>query len=723
MNMTLARRGAALVAVVALFTLIGQLGLPRETAASAPPVVPVELGPAVSVPIPSDVRAALVEGARSDAALGAPRPLGPAQDKDLIAFEQFEGATWPPEGWLVVDRKVASGTPARFAWGRETCEVPPTTGGSGAAWSIGGGSEGSQLACWAPYSQPVETWLVYQGIDTTNYPGGLSLQFNFKLDMPRNDAFRFCLIRDPSSTQAQCYTFNNLTEAQRNRWLNLADSVLENTSGYPALSVAFLYLDDTPNGTTRGAIVDNILMEGLKDAQQPTEPSQTNQPPGPTRTPLPPTEIPPPPGTRIYMPVAMMRARASDFPSAPTAEPLPTGGPAGVLVGLGLAIDQDTGDLLAPGPAYQYGQLHLCQVTRWSDATVGTPLSWQWFLDGQALQGDINRQAVPVPYVSGWAGMCLQYQPGGTGPLLPLPKGTWRIDVWLGGTDTSRAPDSSAQAVIQDAAPPGATELPPPEPSATPRPTSTAGPTAVPGTYTCRNVLVNGDFEQGPNIGWNFDSNALINGQPATLEGVILRYDAVGINAPAGGGAWLSLLGRGTGIRMDLIQKDAVATFDPARVVSATLEYTFAMQTQEQRNGTHDDLLATFVRTPSGEMEQIGGALTEENTDPGMYYTVTTRAVDQIIRRAGWDSFMFWIASRNNDVAETATVHLIDSFALNVCESKTDLTPAQIRARDAAGPTMTIRPIPGRVIGDVASAPLSARGALPADVPMHVWSR
>ena len=74
-------------------------------------------------------------------------------------YEDFED-DWPAPGWRVTDQSDSDG--GEYLWGKRDCH--PHTGGF-AGWSVGGGAQGSALACGANYPNNVRSWAVYGPFD------------------------------------------------------------------------------------------------------------------------------------------------------------------------------------------------------------------------------------------------------------------------------------------------------------------------------------------------------------------------------------------------------------------------------------------------------------------------------------------------------------------------------------------------------------------------------
>lgn len=683
MSTLLSRKWAVAIIVAALFVVavIGVTG--RSVPAQASEPLPVEVAEQFRVPLPEEVVAAMERRAAvGPVADSAPDgPAAPAQD--VIASEGFEGDTFPPEGWEVVDRIAGqAGQEDQWTWGRQTCEVP-STGGTAAAWGVGGGAQGSQLPCWTAYSEPVDGLLVYPGIDTTGYAGGVSVTFVFKPDIPRNNAFQICWAPSPEE-QATCRSYNVPPE-QQNRWLVPQDTVLPDSAGHSDLVVFFRYLDEEPTGASRGAIVDNVLIEGLLEEPTPvptTAPTNTRpptQPPQPTNTPR--------TGIDIFMPFSLKRF---DTVNLPTVEPPP---PWSVVANLGTVNDEGE---FEPGTRYQLGLMGMCLQVDWEGLEIGSQIRWQWFVNDEAVAPDdtnLNR-TIETQQEDGWFRSCIQYSNQETGELLPLPEATYRVDVWALNVAPGAPVHDSAEAVI------GSEGTPPPV-------VPTATPTLDPGQYDCRDVITNGGFESGPDEGWEVVGNFTVQGQPVQLSDIIVRYEDAGISGIGEEyGDWFGFfrfIGSDFDIITELRQLDSVPEVPSEQVASAQLDYWAGILTEEVPNGEATDRMGAFFISSIGadgtvEGQPIAGSLiSEENREGGRYYRFTIDVTDMVKQRAdeGWPLMRLGYQATQN--TEAATQFLLDRVSLNLCTERS--------AAAASNPGV-------RRSGDV---PASSFGVFPAE--------
>jgi len=200
----------------------------------------------------------------------------------IIEDQGFESTVFPPPGWIVVDQMY---DPPEYQWSRETCRVESPGGGGAAAWSVGGGAGGSGLACGTPYTQAVDTFLVYGPIDTRSFPGGIRVSMRVWLDMPRTDSFIVCATHGPGVSDYSCYD----TGATQSDWDRFAPLDFPLTAGRTDVDVWINYRDRLPPGGHVGVFIDNVRIEGMGQAETPTTPAAGPSPTGtqtvPTLTP------------------------------------------------------------------------------------------------------------------------------------------------------------------------------------------------------------------------------------------------------------------------------------------------------------------------------------------------------------------------------------------------------------------------------------------------------
>jgi hypothetical protein len=261
-------------------------------------------------------------------------------------------------------------------------------------------------------------------------------------------------------------------------------------------------------------------------------------------------------------------------------------------------------------------------------------------------------------------------------------------------------------ALVGDFAPPPAPQTPGPatdtaEPGTTP--TEVVGPTETPppgpGDVTCRDWVVNGGFEQGPNVGWSFESNAQKpDGTPLVASDVILKYvDFAGqLLPPPGGGEWVAFMGSGANIDMRLYQTEPVALPAPEQVVSATLTFDIGILTQETPDGQDNDFFGIYVIDQSDKAEAVA-AVTEESDliTLGSWNELSLTDFQRYVTlREGWETMRLMFRSWQDDA--NMSQHALDSVRLNVCTVDTPLPAGARRVAPDARPVLSARTLPGR---------------------------
>ncbi len=243
-------------------------------------------------------------------------------------------------------------------------------------------------------------------------------------------------------------------------------------------------------------------------------------------------------------------------------------------------------------------------------------------------------------------------------------------------TPTPRPPTATNTPEATDA--PTLTSTPTEEPSSpTPEPTHTieATPTEPPKptpASECRELVVNGSFEQGV-TGWDLYTNAGA------------RYDRLArvINQPADnritkphGGHWVAEFGGGTGPGDGWV--DELTNPDPATardwtlpaaqdIVSATLAFYYAVETQEPRNFVPNDrFTVAFINgDKSARSEVLQSPLSEESVEQGTWRAYRFDVTAQLTQRRQWDRARLIMRSENGETL--ATWHFVDDVSLTLC--------------------------------------------------------
>lgn len=684
-------------------TVAALLGLGVLGAVFAGASDPLAAGPARDEPVgaagivivgtvPPDALVAADDVAAGDAgsswsALGAD---GMQQDPTIIEEEGFEGETFPPEGWEVIDDiSDTEGANIVNGWSRQICEVP-TNGGDASAWSVGGGSQGSQLACGAAFTQPQASQLVHPHIDASGFPVGVQIQFSFYVDWRLQEetvanGFFVC-VRPAPTEQGVCrYFTDTLTNPiPRKRWLTPSNPLLfTQLAGKPDAEMFFLFVDQAPDGTHSGVFVDNVVISGLSEAPTATPtatrgaPTVTHTPtrqvtvgPSPTAT-LRPTE----PASRIHLPILMKNADKDD----PAMFPTPAS--SSVTVEFGTAVSAD-GTVVRKATQFQYGITQLCSKQSWAGYPAGTLLRRQWYYwDGGAfaeIPGDgLNGTANAGEY--DWVSQCAVFEPEGV--RQPIPINRYKVAVFIGG---ATEPVASEVAEVMDGAPPG---QPTYTPTWTPQPTipPTVTPEVTPGQgRRCQQVIENGDFERGPSVGWTLQTNA----EQTDISRVIVKATDVDPRFRAAGGDWLALLGGGANVSDEIITP-LMDLPEASAVISATFNFSFGIITEEQKNGNHDDQLRVWLVNEDNQRIQVPrSSFTEELIDPNSWYELTDPVdiTPLITQREGWTKARLMFESLNSPTLRS--IHMLDEIELVVCTNSQAAPETQRPAPDPSAGTL-----------------------------------
>lgn len=623
---------------------IALLWVVTRSAAAGPAPERQSSGFAVSapfdVPVPPRLAAQLGEVLRRppvNRSAARPQQGSPVR----LTYQTFEESAFPPPGWQLLDT-LSEGT-EQYVWGRETCDLAPN-GGTGAVWAMGGGALGSQLPCVSAYTAPVDSWLIYGPINASEFHSGLQVNLRVKLDQPSAGGLemQLCATEGPLITGMRCVS---LTPAKLDWGGPASPILLDWTAENGRVAFALRYVDRQPKGGVFGALADNVLIEGVPGVPPTITPTDTASP-TPTVTP---SRTP----TATVEPIGVVRL------------PILWGGNGkGVRVDFGVEVDEQ-GRLVQPGSVFQYGIPSLCARIAWREQAPGTTLHWQWYRDGRSLAG-LSGDLVDIA-AEGADNSCISGGDGPDGQPLPMPLGRFEVKVLRNGGSEAIA---TGQALIQPDPPPGATAIPsgtPPteEPTATEPPTDT--PTPEPGV-TCSDYLRNGNFESGAQLWSAFD-----NLEPVSTGSIIVRYSDVSPAPPAHDGQWLSLFGGRLSVDQELRQTWAHggALIPEDELISATLQLSYLINTDERPDGTIDDYVVPALARPNSPsvttlMTSISEELLSTGVTEGKW--VRSEPIDVwrfMVKRPGWDTARFVFVARNGP--ERKSLFLVDQVSLIVC--------------------------------------------------------
>ncbi|MBK8541937.1 MAG: hypothetical protein IPL60_18355 [Ardenticatenia bacterium] len=247
------------------------------------------------------------------------QPLSATQGGEEVAFLDFEGAVFPPNGWTLFDNvNLKAGRESRHAWSRQTCERASIVGGTASAWCSGGGLDGVKNPCGTNVGLGTEPWLQHPGIDISAYPAGIQIDLTVFMDTPVGQRILYVCAAEGGSRDFSCVTLSLPNEQLRATWLALqAPIYLPDTAGLSTVQVAFVYNDRDGAGDYPGVFIDNVKIEGLLEMPPTAETSPTaTRRVTPTRTPTRPRQTATPSRTPT-------RLRTT---ATPTTRPTPTRG-------------------------------------------------------------------------------------------------------------------------------------------------------------------------------------------------------------------------------------------------------------------------------------------------------------------------------------------------------------------------------------------------------------
>jgi hypothetical protein len=273
------------------------------------------------------------------------------------------------------------------------------------------------------------------------------------------------------------------------------------------------------------------------------------------------------------------------------------------------------------------------------------------------------------------------------------PTGTTPVDIFMpvalkGEFGTMPEPETPE---------PGTETVEPPEPTPVPsvEPTQDPGP----GDIECEDIVINGGFEDGPDVGWALQSNAMKPDEtPLELADVILEYASFGdqLVPPPNGGDWLAFMGDILGVDMWLHQSEPVDMLPVDQVVSATLVINLGLLTDEVPDGEDTDLFGIYVMNQDDDAELVV-EYSEESGDiqPGAWNEVTVPGFELLLtEREDWETVRLAFRSTQDD--EFVTQHALDNVTLEVCQL-TEPSPATARYMRAshAGAATSVRTLGG----------------------------
>lgn len=171
--------------------------------------------------------------------------------------ESFEGA-WPSGQWQVTDPAFAE-----YLWGKSACRA---SSGTSSAWAMGGGSQGSSLACGSSYINDANSWMVWGPFSLANATAAnltAQLWLNTETGSSADSA---CLM---ASTDGNTFYTDNAGTCFSGDsggftpvTLNLNDiSTLGNLDGQSNIWIAIIFQSDASGSLPEGAYVDDLLLQ------------------------------------------------------------------------------------------------------------------------------------------------------------------------------------------------------------------------------------------------------------------------------------------------------------------------------------------------------------------------------------------------------------------------------------------------------------------------------
>ena len=180
-----------------------------------------------------------------------PTATGCAGGWVTIKQEDFEGAF--PNQWQVRDNVAAHG---EYYWGKRNCRP---FAGSYSGWGVGGGADGSRLACNSNYPDYTQGWMVFGPFSLA---GATAAELTFKLWLNTESCCDY-VARTASVNGSDFYGWFTRGNSQGwiDRTLNLADvPTLGNLLGRPQVWIALIFGSDSSIHFPEGGYVDNIVL-------------------------------------------------------------------------------------------------------------------------------------------------------------------------------------------------------------------------------------------------------------------------------------------------------------------------------------------------------------------------------------------------------------------------------------------------------------------------------
>lgn len=168
-----------------------------------------------------------------------------------ILSEDFEGSF--PGSWEAQDHQSGYG---EYYWGKRNCRAFQ---GSYSGWAVGGGMDGSSLACGSDYPDYADSWMVYGPF---SLQGATAAELQFKLWLDSESGYDYAFW-GASTNGADFYGLgvSGYSGGWVDRLLDLSDVyTLGNLLGEPEVWIALVFQTDGDTHYTEGAYVDNVVL-------------------------------------------------------------------------------------------------------------------------------------------------------------------------------------------------------------------------------------------------------------------------------------------------------------------------------------------------------------------------------------------------------------------------------------------------------------------------------
>jgi len=169
-----------------------------------------------------------------------------------ILVDGFEGTF--PGPWQVIDNLPNDGR--EYLWAKSTCRPGE---GAHSAWAVGGGAQGSALACGAEYAHDAHAWLVYGPFSLV---GAASARLDLLLWLNTvQGQDPLSLMASVDGTQFYGTSISGISGGWVQHGLDLgAVHTLGDLTGQPRVWVAVVFESDGAGAATEGAYIDGVRL-------------------------------------------------------------------------------------------------------------------------------------------------------------------------------------------------------------------------------------------------------------------------------------------------------------------------------------------------------------------------------------------------------------------------------------------------------------------------------